>query len=239
MPGNELASISPEGCLDFSLSELKQCFYKKKRQNSVPQSGRARIWTDESDRRQKEEGKQIRRTPLTQQCKLDWQFIYWDIKLKKYKQQCDTVSQTPTSEGLSILNQAKQFLESLELRFNTNEETFLLVKKCLESNLYPFKIKPQQKVDFDAFMVKYVIDESYLRDGYRLYSLDEIMCQKRPPLRKFQSKMDTANRRVQKTWDMLGPVDQMADRIGHKYEQILLRQLNEVANVKIFELTEH
>jgi len=51
--------------------------------------------------------------------------------------------------------------------------------------------------------------------------------------------MDTANRRVQKTWDMLGPVDQMTDRIGHKYEQILLRQLNEVANVKIFELTEH
>jgi hypothetical protein len=51
--------------------------------------------------------------------------------------------------------------------------------------------------------------------------------------------MDTANRRIQKTWDMLGPVEQMTDRIGHKYEEILLRQLNEVANIKIFELTEH
>jgi hypothetical protein len=59
MPSNELASINPEECLHLSLSELKQCFYKKKRQHSVYQSGRARIWTDQSDRRQQEERKQI------------------------------------------------------------------------------------------------------------------------------------------------------------------------------------
>ena len=63
-------------------------------------------------------------------------------------------------------------------------------------------------------MVKYVIEEAYLKNGVKLYCLDDIISQKRPNLGKYQFRFENGAKRALKTWDMLGPMDKMNDRMG-------------------------
>lgn len=165
-------------------------------------------------------------------CKLDWHFVFWDIKIKKY-----TKMQQEEKVTLAMYNQIKNFVDSLKIVFDTSKETFEIVKKCFVQSTYPFKLQPQRKKEFDAFMKKYVIDESFMDQGIQLYSMDQIFCQKRPNLSKYECKTGRTNKRINRTCDMLGPLHEMKDKVGHKFSSIFLNYMKNEEGIQIFQMT--
>lgn len=87
-------------------------------------------------------------------------------------------------------------------------------------------------------MTKYIIDENYFKEGLKFYSLEDIFCQKRPNLSKFQCKKATTNNRIYNTWSMLGPINEMKDKVGHKFLSIFLKYLKDTEGVQIYPMTE-
>lgn len=61
-------------------------------------------------------------------CRLDLQFIYWDLKLKKYREQCQNGLDDEIKINPAIYEKTKEFLENMKLEFNSNWKTFDIVK---------------------------------------------------------------------------------------------------------------
>lgn len=93
----------------------------------------------------------------------------------------------------------------------------MTARRCFKDGTYPFHLSNEEKLAFDAFMLKYVIDDAYIQQGTRLYSIDELFYQKKPNLSKFEHKMKTSNRKIHKTWEVVGALNKQTDRIGHKF----------------------
>jgi len=63
------------------------------------------------------------------------------------------------------------------LQYDTDKQTFDLVKKSFLKNKYPFHMDAKQKASFDAFLCNYIIEETFFDEGIRLFSLDEVFWQ--------------------------------------------------------------
>lgn len=72
-------------------------------------------------------------------CKMDWQFIYWDLKLKKYKQQYSE------NKSITLYNTIKKFIDNIKLEFYTDRKTFDIALKYFTKNCYPFGLKSDKK----------------------------------------------------------------------------------------------
>ena len=76
-------------------------------------------------------------------CKLDWQFIYWDIKIKKIKKEYMEAGNNENRQ--QVIKNTKNFINCLRFEFNCNKTTFDIVIDCFTNNKYPFNLKIQQK----------------------------------------------------------------------------------------------
>jgi hypothetical protein len=82
------------------------------------------------------------------------------------------------SKDHQSLIEAQKTLSSFKMTFEADEETFKLVMKCFKKHEYPFQISSKRRKKFNDFMVKYIIDESYLWSGYQLYTIDDLFREK-------------------------------------------------------------
>ena len=87
-------------------------------------------------------------------------------------------------------------------------------------------------------MTKYIIDENYFKDGLKYYCLEDIFCSEKPDLGKFLCKKSLTHKRIRNTWTELGPVNEMADKVGHKFLSIFLKSLKDTEGVQIYPMTE-
>lgn len=68
--------------------------------------------------------------------------------------------------------------------------------------------------------------------------MDDIFEKKRPKFNKFQKNYETANRRICNTYDQLGQLHKMKDKVGQKFESILIKQLREASEIEMHYLSE-
>lgn len=68
--------------------------------------------------------------------------------------------------------------------------------------------------------------------------MDDIFSYKKPKLSKFQKNYDMANRRICNTYDKIGAFHRMKDKIGQRFETILVKQLKGTSDVEFYPLTE-
>jgi hypothetical protein len=146
---------------------------------------------------------------------LEAEFQAWDAKIARWRRKIALENSVP---HLSIDQKGiKHFIDSLELKLSCSREIFKLARAVIQDGRYPFDLKMQQKNNFLQFMLRYYISEEQIISEFKMFRVEDAFAQKAQNLNKYAGKKSKSKIRIFETWKSLGPVDKMADKVGHSF----------------------
>ena len=82
-------------------------------------------------------------------------------------------------------------------------------------------------------MLRYYISEEQIIGEFKMFRIEDAFAQKAQNLSKYAGKKSKSKNRIYESWKSLGPVDKMADKVGHSFTRLFLVHLRREFGLEI------